>query len=244
MNKRVRRRSESESVLSRAYGQDELALATSSAEADLVAAFKPKIEWLAVGSVKPNLRNSRTHTKKQLHQIAASIEEFGFTNPVLIDAEGTIIAGHGRVEAAKLLGLNRVPCIRIEHLTDDQKRAYIIADNRLAELAGWDDELLAIELQHLSEVEIDFDVEITGFETAEIDYRIESLAPDEPDEADDLSDLEEDLPAVSQPSDLWQMGPHGVHRPSLQRAHRRACLWAREDQAPGLCHGLGGDVRG
>ena len=167
-----------------------------------------QIEHLVVSGLTPNPRNARTHTKQQVHHISASIRTFGFTNPVLIDAEGTIIAGHGRVEAAKLVGMSQVPCIRIEHLTDDQKRAYVIADNRLAELAGWDDEILAIELQHLSEVEIDFDVEVTGFETAEIDYRIESLAADEPDEADDLSDLEADLPTVSQLGDLWQMGPH------------------------------------
>ena len=166
------------------------------------------VELWDVADLTPYAQNARTHSSKQFHQIAASVKEFGFTNPVLIDGKGAIIAGHGRVEAVKLLGWNRVPCIRIEHLTDDQKRAYILADNRLAELAGWDDELLAIELQHLSEVEIDFDVEITGFEAAEIDYRIESLTSDEPDEADDMSDLEADLPIVSQPGDLWQMGPH------------------------------------
>lgn len=189
---------------------------TTSAASEAAAAeqltevpFLPdQIEHLDVMGLIPNSRNARTHTKHQVHHISASIKVFGFTNPVLIDADGTIIAGHGRVEAAKQLGMREVPCIRIEHLSEDQKRAYVIADNRLAELAGWDDEILAIELQHLSEVEIDFDVEITGFETAEIDYRIESMAPNEPDEADDLSDLEDDLPAVSQSGDLWQLGPH------------------------------------
>jgi ParB-like chromosome segregation protein Spo0J len=120
-------------------------------------------------SLQPRKTNPRTHSKKQICQIAASIEQFGFVNPVLVDQQDRIVAGHGRVEAAKQLGLQSVPTIFLENLTDEEIRAYVIADNRLAELAGWDEELLAIELQELAELNLDFDVTITGFETPEID---------------------------------------------------------------------------
>ncbi len=169
----------------------------------------PVVEWRDVAALRPYLRNARTHSPKQVRQIAASIEEFGFTNPVLIDAEGGIIAGHGRVEAAKLLGLEKVPAIRLDHLSEAQKRAYVIADNRLAQLAGWDNELLALELQFLSTLDLDFDVEITGFETAEIDILIESLdtsASD--DEADRLPEIDDAAPPVSRVGDLWHLGAH------------------------------------
>src|SRR5256885_1698124 len=119
-----------------------------------------------ISTLKPFVRNARTHSIKQLNQIAVSIQTFGFTNPVLIDQHDTIIAGHGRVEAAKLLNRSVVPTIRIEHLSEAQKRAYVLADNKIASNAGWDPEILAIELQHLSTIDLDFDVEITGFETA------------------------------------------------------------------------------
>ena len=124
------------------------------------------IEHLPPGSLKPYDRNARTHSPKQIAQIAASIKAFGFNNPVLIDKDNGIIAGHGRVEAAKLLGHATVPCVRLEHLNDAQKRAYILADNRLAEKAGWDPEILKIELQHLTSLDLDFDVTVTGFEMA------------------------------------------------------------------------------
>ncbi len=167
------------------------------------------VVWRNPAGLGPYERNARTHTKKQVHQIAASIREFGFTNPVLIDAEGGIIAGHGRVEAAKLLGLEKVPTIRLDHLSEAQKRAYVIADNRLAQLAGWDEELLAVELKYLSTLDLDFDVEITGFETAEIDILIENFAgDDQSDEADEVPELEEDLPPISRVGDLWLLGEH------------------------------------
>ena len=100
------------------------------------------IEVLAIGSLKPYARNPRTHSEKQINQIANSIRQFGFTNPILIDSDLGVIAGHGRLEAAKLLGIGEVPTIRLDHMTEAQKRAYVIADNRLAENAGWDRELL------------------------------------------------------------------------------------------------------
>src|ERR1700738_3850462 len=127
----------------------------------------PRIELIAVTQLTPYRNNARTHSRKQLRQIAASIRQFGFTNPVLVDGAAQIIAGHGRVEAAKLLGLTEVPTLRLSHLSEADKRAYILADNRLAEKAGWDRAILAIELQAL--IDLDFQVEITGFETSEID---------------------------------------------------------------------------
>lgn len=121
-----------------------------------------QIEQINTAKLTPYARNSRTHSAEQITQIANSITEFGFTNPVLIDADGGIIAGHGRVMAAKQLGLEQVPCIRLGHLTEAQKRAYIIADNKLAENSGWDEELLALELQEIKE--LDFDLELIGLE--------------------------------------------------------------------------------
>ena len=146
-----------------------------------------RIENISISALHPWKRNARTHSKKQIRQIAESIETFGFTNAVLIDAENTILAGHGRVEAAKLLGMDAVPCVRLEHMTPDQKRAYVLADNKLALNAGWDDEVLAQELSALLELDLDFSVEVTGFSIPEIDALVEGLAPEEPgDPADDL----------------------------------------------------------
>ncbi len=163
---------------------------------------------LPVSGLRPYARNARTHTPKQIAQIAASIRQFGFINPVLIDKDGVMIAGHGRVAAARQLGMPAVPCIRIEHLSEAQKRAYIIADNRLAELAGWDIEILAIELQNLGDLDLDFDVTITGFSTPEIDVLIGGLEakPQKPDPADAIPTIAG--PAVTRLGDVWQIGPH------------------------------------
>ena len=124
------------------------------------------IETLHINDLVPYARNSRTHSDAQVAQIAASIKEFGFTNPVLIDADGGIIAGHGRVLAARVLKLDSVPCIRLSHLTETQKRAYVIADNNLALNAGWDEELLALELGELNAA--DFDMALIGFDAGEL----------------------------------------------------------------------------
>jgi len=127
---------------------------------------------------------------------------------VLVDKTGSIIAGHGRVEAAKQLGLATVPVIRLEHLTESEKRAYILADNRLAEKAGWDREILAIELQHLMEIDVDFDISLTGFEMPEIDVLIDGLEP-KPTKADPADVIPEVTgPAVTRRGDIWQIGPH------------------------------------
>ena len=125
-----------------------------------------KIETLPTAKLIPYARNARTHSEAQVGQIAGSIREFGFTNPVLIDAENGIIAGHGRVLAAQTLGLEKVPCIRLTHLSDTQRRAYILADNKLAMNAGWDEAMLAIELGQLREE--DFDLLALGFTEAEL----------------------------------------------------------------------------
>lgn len=164
-------------------------------------------ECLAVNALNPNPQNARTHSKKQIRQIADSIKEFGFNNPVLIDADNNIIAGHGRLEAAILLKLEDVPVLRIEHMSDEQKRAYVIADNQLALNAGWDETILAGEFEAL--MEFDFDITLTGFDMGQIDQLIEALVVDTgaDAEADDVPDVE-DGPAVTQPGDVWQIGDH------------------------------------
>lgn len=127
---------------------------------------KPTIENVPIGKLKAYDSNARTHSPEQVAQIAASMVEFGFTNPVLIDKRGTIVAGHGRVEAARSLGLEEVPCIRLEHLTEDQVRAYCLADNKLALNAGWNMDTLAAELKGLEAV--GFDMSLTGFSPEEL----------------------------------------------------------------------------
>ena len=169
---------------------------------------KLTITYRAIGTLKANPRNSRTHSKHQIRQIADSISRFGFSNPVLVDKHNRILAGHGRIAAAKLLGLTEVPTICLEDLTEEHIRAYVIADNKLAENAGWDTSILAIELQHLLNIETDFDISVTGFEVPEIDLLL-SAGDTKPD-ADDTFELEENSSAVTQPGDLWKLGKHRI----------------------------------
>ncbi|MFD3263547.1 site-specific DNA-methyltransferase [Phenylobacterium ferrooxidans] len=167
------------------------------------------MQLLPVGRLKPFANNARTHSEKQVAQIAASIQAFGFVNPILIDAEDHVIAGHGRLEAAKRLGRESVPTLRIEHLSEDEKRAYVLADNRIALNAGWDPEILRIEFQHLTTVELDFDVEVTGFSTAEIDLTIDGAGkPQRDDPADAVPDRPSAATAVTRRGDLWVLGDH------------------------------------
>jgi hypothetical protein len=192
-----------------------------------------KIQYLPPGMLMPNPHNARTHNRHQRRQIAASIQAFGFTNPVLIDSRNVIIAGHGRVEAAKLLGIDQVPTVRLEGLTETQIRAYVIADNRLAEKAGWDKEILAIELQHLIALDVTLDVTVTGFEIPEIDLIVQEADASRDDEQ--LIETDQSGPAVTQPGDLWQLGKHRIlcgnalHETSYQtlmgsrRAHAVCC---------------------
>lgn len=166
-----------------------------------------RLELLPPSSLKPNPRNARTHSKKQIRQIAESLTTFGFTSPVLIDEYGMILAGHGRVEAAKLLNLTIVPCRRISHLTAEEKRAYVVADNKLALNAGWDAELLAAELGELLDLDPGFGIEVTGFSIPEIDGLIDGLAVEEPgDPADDIPGAES--PPRCGEGDVWKLGRH------------------------------------
>jgi DNA modification methylase len=165
------------------------------------------IEQIPIAELRPWGRNARTHSKKQVRQIADSIREFGFTSPVLIDENNTILAGHGRVEAAKLSGMESVPCIRISTLSPTRKRAYVLADNKLALNAGWDEEILGSELKELLVSDLGIDIGITGFTSAEIDRAIEGLVVEEDgDPRDEL--LPGSIPSRCAPGDIWQLGSH------------------------------------
>jgi hypothetical protein len=162
-----------------------------------------KIEQLATGDLIPYVNNSRTHDERQVGQIAASIKEFGFTNPILIDNENGIIAGHGRLQGAQKLGIEQVPCIRLGDLTEAQKKAYVIADNKLALNAGWDMDLLAVEIEGLKD--LDFDVDLLGFDADELDALF-------PLEVEGLTD-EDEVPEVPEEpttklGDIYQLGNH------------------------------------
>jgi DNA modification methylase len=161
-----------------------------------------------IASLRPYSRNARTHSRKQLKQIADSIEHFGFTNPVLVSDDGEIVAGHGRVEAARLLGRTTVPTLALSHLSEAQRRAYVLADNKLALSAGWDREILAIELQAL--VDLEFDVELTGFSLAEIDLVLDEAGEADPSGSDAVEDVVPDTvgQSVSRMGDLWLLGRH------------------------------------
>lgn len=165
-----------------------------------------QIETLGVDVLIPFAKNSRTHSDAQVAQIAASIREFGFTNPVLIDEANGIIAGHGRVMAARKLKLTEVPCIRLAHLSDAQKRAYVIADNKLALNAGWDEAMLKLELADLKA--LDFDLDLTGFNTDEIDALLAEKGTEGLTDPDDTP--EPPVEPVTRLGDVWVCGQHRV----------------------------------
>jgi len=163
------------------------------------------IEWLETKGLIPYAKNSRTHSEAQVAQIAGSIKEFGFNNPILIDEDNGIIAGHGRVMAAQKLGLQAVPCIRLAHLSDTQRKAYVIADNRLALNAGWDDQMLTVELQELDSES--FDLSLLGFEADELNALLNPIK-----ETEGLTD-EDEVPEVpeepkTKPGDIYKLGRH------------------------------------
>ena len=165
-----------------------------------------EVKLVSVASLVPYARNAKNHPEAQVGQIAASIEEWGFTVPVLIDEDGMIIAGHGRVLAARKLRLSEIPSITAKGWSEAKKRAYVLADNKLTENGGWDNEMLALELNDL--LEEDFDVDLTGFAEAEVNSLLDDLI-----RADGPADGEDDIPevpevAVSQPGDLWFLGNH------------------------------------
>jgi DNA modification methylase len=170
----------------------------------------PRIRQLTyrkVSDLKPDPRNPRKHKRAQIEAIAKSIKAFGFNAPILVDRHDKVLAGHGRLDAAKLLGSEEVPVICLEDLSDAQARAYMIADNQLTDRSSWDDQVLAIHLQELSELALEFDIESTGFELPEIDLRIDSL--NGAAEADDADNFEvASGPAVSRSGDKWLLGEH------------------------------------
>jgi hypothetical protein len=167
------------------------------------------VRYQPVTALRPYPQNARTHSKHQVRQIANSIRAFGFTNPVIVDRNNRIAAGHGRVEAAKLLSIDHVPTIALEELTEDQIRAYILADNKLAENAGWDKGILAVELQHLMAVDgLHFDITVTGFEVPEIDLILGDEHAVEEDPDDDLPEVT--MGAVTSAGDIWLLGDHRI----------------------------------
>lgn len=168
------------------------------------------ITMTRVSALKPHPRNSRTHGKKQIKKIAASINELGFNAPILITDDDTIICGHARLEAAKLLGLTEAPTIRLSHLTPEQVRAYVIADNQHAQNAGWERQILADELEFL--IEFGIGPEVLGFEIAQADLIITEAAEADPDGPVGPEDAtpEPSGPAITQPGDLWRLGRHAL----------------------------------
>ena len=167
----------------------------------------PRIEMTPVARLRAYERNARIHSRKQVAQIADSIRRFGFTNPVLVSDDNEIVAGHGRVLAARQIGMTEVPVLRLSHLSAEERRAYVLADNKLALNAGWDQGLLALELQAL--IDLEFDVTVTGFSLAEIDLTLDharEASVASPDDADLVPPLPEQ--AATKTGDLWQLGRH------------------------------------
>lgn len=170
-----------------------------------ISIFAPIIEMRKPAELQPDPMNSRLHPEKQLKQVVKSIKEFGWTNPILVDEHDSVLAGHLRLLAATELGLEQVPAIRLSHMTDAQKRAYIIADNRIAENAGWDRKLLALEHQRIEVLDPTLELSVTGFDHDEIEVLFDNLLTPREDQvaARDLS-----KPPVSRLGDLWRLGEH------------------------------------
>jgi DNA modification methylase len=172
--------------------------------------YAQRFEMMSVSNLSPHPQNPRRHSRSQIQGIAKSIEAFGFNAPILIDKEKRIVAGHGRFEAAKYLGHVEVPVLHLNHLSDVQARAYLLADNKLTDRSSWDDAALAATLKELSELAVDFDIEAIGFEPPEIDFRIQSLEDTDAAERADEFELATG-PAVSVPGDLWILGTHRIY---------------------------------
>jgi len=163
------------------------------------------VQYIAPSEIKPYQNNPKQHSEKQITQIINSIKEFKFNNPILIDENNEIIAGHGRMLAAKHLGMTEVPVIRLTHLSEPQKRAYRIADNKLTENGEWDIDMLKLEFKDLEKLNLDFNLDITGFDNIEIDNILNPVMPDEK-----LNNIPEVKTIVSKPGDIWQMGEHRI----------------------------------
>ena len=165
-----------------------------------------RYELMDVDKLIPYVNNARTHSAEQVNKLAGSIKEFGFINPVIIDGDNGILAGHGRVMAAKQLGLKKVPCVAADYLTEAQRKAYILADNKMALDAGWDNELLKVEIESLQEM--GFDLEFTGFDEKEL---ADLFASDNEAKEDNFDvDAELEKPCFSKTGDVWQLGRHRV----------------------------------
>jgi len=187
--------------------------------------------YLPIGSLIADPSNPRKHSPEQIRAIARSIDAFGFNAPVLVDRANRIVAGHGRYEAAKLLGLPDVSVIRLEHLSKQQAKAYMLADNKLTDRSSWDEDKLAISLKELSKIALDFEIEATGFEPPEIDLRIQSLEPPE-DAADPADEFEaSDGPQISRLGDLWNLDEHRLFCGSALEATSYAALLGEEKAA-------------
>jgi DNA modification methylase len=198
----------------------------------VVPILKPRIEivYRPIDQLQPDPRNARRHSRKQVQQIANSIEAFGFNVPILIDAELKVIAGHGRLLACRYLGRTEVPTISLEHLSEAEAKAFMIADNRLTEIASWDDRLLGEQLRELSELNLEFSLEVTGFDMPEIDLLIEGASGTPEPDANDLLPPVATGPAVTRPGDTWILGPHRIHCGSaLDEAAYRPLM--QEDRA-------------
>lgn len=208
------------------------------------------VEYLVPGQLIPYANNARKHSIEQMRQFERSIREFGFLTAILVDDQNRVVAGHGRLEAAKNLNLPRVPVLRVKHLSEPQLRAYRLADNKIAENATWDDGLLRVELDFLMNPDLNFDVDLTGFSSPAIDLLLgaDQEIPDEPP----LPELLDTALAVSREGDIWQLGhpsggmrgqpgpcalgsphgrresDHGLYRPAVQRIDRRHGQWARQ----------------
>jgi DNA modification methylase len=190
--------------------------------------------YMDVSELVPSARNPRTHDRAQIEAIAISIDVFGFNAPILVDKFGNVLAGHGRLEAAKLRGIRSIPVICLEDLSEAQARAYMIADNRLTDRSSWDETLLAVQLKELSDLALDFSIEATGFELPEIDLRIQSLEDTPDSDQADVFAISEG-PAVSRPGDLWLFGKHrllcgsaldGANHATLMAGVRAAAIFA------------------
>jgi DNA modification methylase len=197
----------------------------------LRARRKSVVTYLSIQSIVPDPTNPRRHTPEQIRAIARSIEAFGFNAPILVDSANRVVAGHGRLEAAKLLRIAEVPVIRLEHLSEQQAKAYMLADNKLTDRSNWDDRKVAIVLKELSDIAVGFEIEATGFEAPEIDLRIQSLEP--PDESADSADEFEtpEGPPVSCLGDLWALGDHRLLCGNAVDSHAYGALLAGEKAA-------------
>jgi DNA modification methylase len=183
-----------------------------------------QVVYQPLAQLRFNPRSARTHSKKQIAKLADAIRRFGFTNPIIVDSEGMLIAGHARLAAARLLQLAQVPTLCLDHMSEAEKRAYVIADNKLAELAGWDRDLLAVEFEAL--IELEFDVALTGFELPEIDLILDEHRAAGPGDEESVPPPPRD--PVTRPGDVWQLGPHRLICANALDASSYAALLADE----------------